>query len=191
MMSCTQIVIYFHLLIFSVTSLTSFQGSDLADFLNPYFKTNVFDLSLTKMSSFPIFTGPLNAFLLVTFIYFLILVFIPTALLICTENTFWNIEGHGSFVELFKKSFTLYVKSGKREMTERDLEILRNEQNPSRDEFYQFIVNHYLRKFHYFYLHLTSNHCLRLLIQPDLGNPRPVLREKPVTRKKSLHGFES
>ena len=66
-------------------------------------------------------------------------------------------------MELFKKSFTLYVESGMREMTERDLEILRNEQYPSDDEFYKFIVNHYLRKFHCFYLHLTSNHCLRLL----------------------------
>ena len=157
MMSCAKIVIYFHLLIFSVTSLTSFQVSDLANFLNPYFKGYAFGPSSTKMSSYPIFTGPLNDFLLVTFIYFLILVFIPTALLICIENTFWNINGHGNFVELFKKSFTVYVESGKREMTERDLEILRNEQYPSDDEFYEFIVNHYLRKFHCFYLHLTSN----------------------------------
>ena len=117
------------------------------------------------MSSYLIFTGPLNDFLLVTFIYFLNLIFIPTALLICIENTCWNINGHGSFVELFKKSFTLYVESGMREMTERDLEILKNEQDPSRDEFNKFIVNHYLRKFHSsrFYLHLSSNHCLRLL----------------------------
>ena len=135
----------------------------MADFLNPYFKGNDFALSSTKMSSYLIFTGPLNDFLLVTFIYFLNLIFIPTALLICIENTFWNINGHGNFVELFKKSFTLYVESGMREMTERDLEILRNEQNPSRDEFYKFIVNHYLRKFHCFYLNFTSNHCLRLL----------------------------
>ena len=89
--------------------------------------------------------------------------YIPTALLICIENTFWNINGHGNFVELFKKSFKFYVESGMREMTERDFEILRKEQNPSRDEFYKFIVNHYLRKFHYFYLHLTSNHRPRLL----------------------------
>ena len=119
------------------------------------------------MTSYLIFTGPLNAFLLVTFIYFLILVFIPTALLICTENTFWDINGDGNFVEQFKKSFTLYVESGMRDMTERDIEILRNEQNydltQSHGEFYKFIVNHYLRKFHCLYLHLTSNHCLRLL----------------------------
>ena len=154
MMFCTKIVIYFHLLpvIFSVTSLTSFQGYDLADFIKPYFKGNDFDPSTTKMSNYLIFTGPLNDFLLVTFIYFLILVFMPTAVLICIENTFWNIDGHGNFVELFKISFTLYVESGMREKTERDLEILRNEQNPSRDEFYKFIVNHYLRKFHCFYL---------------------------------------
>ena len=66
-------------------------------------------------------------------------------------------------MKLFKKSFKLYVESGKRETTERDLEILRNEQYPSDDEFYKFIVNHYLRKFHCLYLHLTSNHCLRLI----------------------------
>ena len=105
------------------------------------------------MSSYLIFTGLLNAFLLVTFIYFLmILVFILTALLICIENAFWDINGDGNFVELFKKSFTLYVESGMREMTERDFQILRSEQDPpSRDEFYKFIVNHYLGKFHCYY----------------------------------------
>ena len=124
----------------------------MADFLNPYFKGNDFALSSTKMSSYLIFTGPLNDFLLVTFIYFLNLIFIPTALLICIENTCWNINGHGNFVELFKKSFTLYVESGMREMTERDLQILRNEQDPpSHGEFYKFIVKHYLGKFHCFY----------------------------------------
>ena len=101
--------------------------------------------------SYLIFTGPLNALLLVTFIYFLILVFILTALLICIENTFWNINGDGNFVELFKKSFTLYVESGLREMTERDFQILKDGQDPpSHDEFYKFIVNHYLGKFHCF-----------------------------------------
>ena len=164
MISCTKIVIYFHILIFSVTSLTSFQGYDLADFIKPYFKRNDFAPSSGKIRSYLIFTGPLNAFLLVTFIYFLILVFILlSALLICIENTFWNINGHSNFVKLFKKSFTLYVKSGMREKTERDFEILRNGRYPSHDEFYEFIVNHYLRKFHCFYLHLRSNHCLRLL----------------------------
>ena len=147
--------------------MTFFQISDLANFLYPYFEGNDFGLSSTTMTSYLIFTGPLNAFLLVTFIYFLILVFIPTALLICTENTFWDINGDGNFVEQFKKSFTLYVESGMRDMTERDIEILRNEQNydltQSHGEFYKFIVNHYLRKFHCLYLHLTSNHCLCLL----------------------------
>ena len=63
---------------------------------------------------------------------------------------------HGSVVELFKKSFTLYVKSGMREKTERDIDILlRNERGEllaqvTEDfdaEFYKFIVDHYLRKF--------------------------------------------
>ena len=147
--------------------MTYFQSFDLVDFLNPYFKGNDFGPSPTTMSSYLIFIGPLNAFLLVTFIYFLIHFFILTALLICIENTFWDINGDGNFVEQFKKSFTLYVESGMRDMTERDIEILRNEQNydltQSHGEFYKFIVNHYLRKFHCLYLHLTSNHCLCLL----------------------------
>ena len=122
----------------------------MADFLNPYFKENDFGPSPTTMHL--IYTGLLNAFLLVTFIYFLIHFFILTALLICTENTFWDINRDGNFVELFKKSFTLYVESGLREMTERDFQILRNEHDPlSLGEFYKFIVNHYLGKFHCFY----------------------------------------
>ena len=88
------------------------------------------------------------------FFYFLILVLISTALLICMENTFWNINGDDKFVKVFKKSFTLYVESGRREMTERDIEILRNDQGEiSASGLYEFIVDHYLRKFHCFYLH--------------------------------------
>ena len=96
-----------------------------------------------------------------TFIYYLIIVFIPTALLICTENTLWDINGDGNFVELFKNSFTLYVESGLREIAERDIDILRNEEggfSVTKDfkaKFYKFIVDHYLRKFHCFYSHLT------------------------------------
>ena len=64
-------------------------------------------------------------------------------------------------MEIFKKSFTIYVESGLREMTERDIDILRNEEggfSVTKDfkaKFYKFIVDHYLRKFHCFYLHLT------------------------------------
>ena len=130
--------------------MTYFQSSDLTDFLNPYFKENDFGPSPTTMHL--IYTGLLKAFLLVTFIYLLIHFFILTALLICTENTFWHINRDGNFVELFEKSFTLYVESGLREMTERDIQILRNERGPpSHDEFYKFIVNHYLGKFYCFY----------------------------------------
>ena len=96
----------------------------------------------------------------ISFYYFLILVLIPTALLICMENTFWNVNNDGNFVKLFEKSFKLYVESGRREMTERDIETLRNEQGEisaqAKDfngKFYEFIVDHYLRKFHCFYLH--------------------------------------
>ena len=76
------------------------------------------------------------------------------------ENTFWNIERDGNFVELFKRSFTLYVESGMREMMERDIEVLKNEQEEfsaqptnAKDfnaKFYKFIVDHYLCKFHCF-----------------------------------------
>jgi hypothetical protein len=101
------------------------------------------------------------------FIYYAILVLIPIALLICTENTFWDNsrDGTRNFVELFKKSFTSYVKSGMREMVERDIDILRNEQGASgfsvtedfKAKFYKFIVDHYLCKFNFncFYLHST------------------------------------
>ena len=134
----------------------------MAVFLNPYFKGNDLGLSSTT-STYLIFAGLFNAFY--DFIYFLILVLISTALLICMENTFWNInDGDGNFLKVFKKSFTLYVKSGRREMTERDIEILRNEEledeisaqaNGFNAKFYKFIVDHYLRKFHCIYFHST------------------------------------
>ena len=144
---------------FQCNFITSFQSSDLADFLTPYFKMD--DLSSTTMTStYLLFTGLWNAFLIVQLYLFS---YLPTALLICIENTFWDINGDGNFVELFKKSFTLYVESGMREMTERDIEILINENDPTYGEFYKFIVNHYLGKFHCFYLYLSSNHCFFLL----------------------------
>jgi len=66
------------------------------------------------------------------------------------ENTFWdtNRDSH-NFVEIFKKSFTLYVESGMKEATERDYKMLRGEFWAStRDhfnaKFYEFIVDHYL-----------------------------------------------
>ena len=80
------------------------------------------------------------------------------------ENTFWNINGDSGndFVKQFKKSFKLYVESGMREMTERDLGVLRNEQGKFsawaenfNAKFHQFIFDHYLRKFYSFYLYLT------------------------------------
>ena len=91
-------------------------------------------------------------------------------------------------MELFKKSFTLYVESGLREMTERDIDMLKNGQGEfsvTKDfnaKFYKFIVHHYLRKFHCFYLHLT--HLIVVFvyyIQPNLGNPEPMpVENQPV-----------
>ena len=87
---------------------------------------------------------------------------IPTALLICTENTFWDISTDGNFVELFKKSFTLYVESGMGETMKMDMiDILRNKKGKFllnedfKAEFYKFIIEHLLCKFHSFHLHLT------------------------------------
>ena len=85
--------------------------------------------------------------------------FDPTGLLICMENTFWDVNGGSNIVKLFKKSFTLYVESGMREMTERDIETLINEQGEILEDFSpkfsMFIFDHYLRKFYCFYLHST------------------------------------
>ena len=61
------------------------------------------------------------------------MILMPTALLICMENTFWNTGGIsrvGNFVELFKKSFTLFVESGMRGKMEADIDILTNQAGP-------------------------------------------------------------
>ena len=96
----------------------------------------------------------------------------PTALLICLENTFWNISRDDNFVELFKKSFALYVKSGTREKIEVDIDILKNEQGrylvtkDFKGKFYKIIIEHYLRKC----THLCSTHLTAFFawIQPTL-----------------------
>jgi hypothetical protein len=132
---------------------------------------NDLGLSSTRMKNsylqFLFFIGLLNAFFLVClFIDYLIFVLMPTALLICTENTFWDISRDGkNFVGLFKESFTLYVESGMREMTEKDIDILQKQvgilvTKDFCEKFYKFIVDHYLRhgklQSSCFYLHLTS-----------------------------------
>ena len=150
------------------------QKPDLVVFLNDAYsnfsKANKLGPSLMKklhVEKVLVFTGLLNAFLLVDILF---IVLIPTALLICTENTFWDINRDGNFVELFKKSFTLYVKSGMRETVEIDIDTLRNKwgnffvNEDFKSRFYKFIVDHYLRKFHCFYLLDTStDRCLHLL----------------------------
>ena len=83
----------------------------------------------------------------------------PTALLVCLENTFWNIID-GNFVELFKKSFTLYVESGKKKKMEADIQfdIFINQYWPRTNsekfyaKFYEIVIENFLRKFYYFYL---------------------------------------
>ena len=83
----------------------------------------------------------------------------PIALLVCLENTFWNIID-GNFVELFKKSFTLYVESGKKKKMEADIQfdIFINQYWPRTNsekfyaKFYEIVIENFLRKFYYFYL---------------------------------------
>ena len=83
-----------------------------------------------------------------------------TALLICMENTFWNISHldleDGNFVELFKKSFALYVESGIKKKTEAGLDILFRKglegihwvSEDFNEKFYKFIIEQYLCEFH-------------------------------------------
>ena len=88
--------------------------------------------------------------------HYIILNLMPTALLICMENTFWNISGDGNFVESFQKSFTLYVDSGMRMKAEVEADILRSEQGDSEHlatkvfeaRFCKLVADHYLRKIH-------------------------------------------
>ena len=63
-------------------------------------------------------------------------------------------------MELFKKSFTLYVESGMRKKIEAEIDILENQgghlvTRELKAKFYKIIIEHYLCKFHCFYLHST------------------------------------
>jgi len=105
---------------------------DLAVFLEGYFKSNVSGVSSTISYS----KGELS---LVIF----------TALLICMENTFWNISTDVNFVDLFKASFTLYVESGMMKKTEADIDISRYQgghlvTKKFKRSFYTIIIKHYL-----------------------------------------------
>jgi hypothetical protein len=83
----------------------------------------------------------------------------PTALLICMANTFWNQDDN--FVNSFRKSFTLYVESGVRKKAEVDIDILGYPSESLatvefKKKFCKIIIEHDLCKFHCFYLHLTN-----------------------------------
>ena len=95
------------------------------------------------------------------------------ALLICMENTFWNISSDSNFVKLFKKSFTLYVESGTREKVEADIENLGHpdrywdseatELEEYKENFLKIIMEHNLRKFPsrlFLFAINTSNHFI-------------------------------
>ena len=145
--------------------LTLVKAHALAVFLNANFNSGQSSTTsyLKSKSSLTFFSGLLNAsFSLWLFIYLIILM--PTALLICMENTFWNISKDNNFVESFKKSFMSYVKSGMRKKMESDLDILRNQgghlvTKEFKANFCKIIIDHYLCKFYCFYLnlmHLTT-----------------------------------
>ena len=86
-------------------------------------------------------------------LYDFLFIILPTALLICMENTVLDVTQDFSFVKLFKKSFISYIENGMRQSVEIDIDILRNEQggfSVTKDfkaKFYKFIVDHHLRKF--------------------------------------------
>ena len=121
------------------------------------------------------------------------LLLISTALLICMENTFWNISTDVNFADLFKMSLTLYVESGMKKKMEANIDILGNEQGgylvteDFKAKFFNIIVEHYLREFHMFIFfwawHIlgTSNHffCLN----------QHILRVKLLTWNKNIRHF--
>ena len=85
---------------------------------------------------------------------------ILAVLLICIENTFWTIGTgrDGNFVELFKKSFTNYESSARKE-TEAKFDLLLTQRNGRsfsevthefKAQFCMFIIEHCLRKFHFY-----------------------------------------
>jgi hypothetical protein len=110
----------------------------------------------------------------------------PTALFICMENTFWNISRDNNFVELFKKSFTLYVDSGIRKKVEAAIDGLINEQGgwmvteDFKAKIFKVIIEHYLRKFHCSYLHLTH---LTPKIQPTMRIKNKRMKQKEKMEK--------
>ena len=88
------------------------------------------------------------------------LFFIGTAVLICMENTFWNIsrDAPGKFVKSFKKSFKLYVDSGMRKKAEAEIDELGVESKLLASEdfmarFLKLIIENYLRKILCFCIH--------------------------------------
>jgi hypothetical protein len=86
------------------------------------------------------------------------------------ENSFWSNHNAWRFVDCFKKSFALYIKSGIRTRTQVALDILKNERGrgPVTEDFktklFKIVMDHRLRKFHFFYLRsilLTRGHEAR------------------------------
>ena len=84
-------------------------------------------------------------------------------------------------MELFKKSFKLYVESGMRKKVEAVINTLINEQGGCLEtedfkaKIYMVISEHYLRKIHCFYLHLVTHLTTITEIQPIQKRKRKSL----------------
>jgi len=88
------------------------------------------------------------------------------ALLICMENTFWNIHKDVNFVKLFKASFSLYVESGMRKKAEAAIDILRRERGGHR------VTKDFQEKFH------------KIIVEHCLSHPGDQASEMPVNERK-------
>ena len=172
---CTQTVIYLYSLILSVYHwLTFLEAKALAVILKSNFHMRFNNPGLSFFKNFyvkqklslPLYAGLLNAFLPVWLFINHVSILISTALLICMENSFWTISGDVNFVDSFKTSFTLYVESGMRKKMEEAIDILGNECPDYKEVFYKIIIEHYLRKFLCFQLHLTH-------LKPMFSSHRP------------------
>ena len=109
----------------------------------------------------------------------------PTALLICLEDTFWytgiSVKGQwglgdNNFPGFFEKSFTFYDKSGMREKVEAEIDILTNEQGGSPvdsdfvEKFCKTIFENLIRKIYCLYVQSTLLTTFFAKIQPAPGS---------------------
>ena len=130
----------------------------------------------------------------------------PTALLICLEDTFWytgiqvSMEFHhtsNNFAEFFEESFTFYNESGMREKVEAEIDILTNEQGGSPatmdsdfvEKFYMTIIEKFLRKIYSSCFYFQSTHLITFFaeIQPARGTGLEINIWTRSCNEESLH----